>query len=44
MCGFAADAILSGLALRQTDLAEVEQLRDAGLAVKGGTDRGVAML
>jgi putative PEP-CTERM system histidine kinase len=36
MCGFAADAILSGLALRDTDLIKLEELRDAGLAVKGG--------
>jgi putative PEP-CTERM system histidine kinase len=36
MCGFAADAVLSGLAVHQTDLLRLEQLRDAGLAVKGG--------
>ena len=36
MCGFTIDAILSGLALRQTDLLKLEQLRDVGLAVKGG--------
>jgi putative PEP-CTERM system histidine kinase len=36
MVGFATDAVLSGLALRQTDLLKLEQLRDAGLAVKAG--------
>jgi putative PEP-CTERM system histidine kinase len=35
MTGFAADAILSGLALRQADVVRMEQLRDAGLGVKG---------
>jgi len=35
MAGFAADAILSGVALFQTDAVVLEQLRDAGLAVKG---------
>lgn len=36
MSGFAADVIISGLAVRENDLTRLEQLRDAGLAVKGG--------